>query len=107
QFYNPQDFLRSRRTALDQRRRTPPSVGPDSKTSLDNDTFRYLEIEPLREANNKILLRNFMTGMAKILPRSKTNLSWRSQRMVAQAIKRAKQKGILAVTSNPDWHKKT
>ncbi|KAF8502487.1 hypothetical protein JB92DRAFT_2973531 [Gautieria morchelliformis] len=77
----------------------PPSVGPGAKEALRNDAFRQLDMDPVYEANNTTLLGGFISGMGKIRPRSQTGLSWRSQRKVTQAIKRAKQKGVLAIMS--------
>ena len=42
------------------------------------------------------LLTRFMTPWGKIKPRSETGLCARHQRMLARAIKRARQLGILA-----------
>ncbi|KAF8592614.1 hypothetical protein K439DRAFT_1625958 [Ramaria rubella] len=95
------DFLRSRRMRTTVTRyRIPPAVGPGAKQSLYNDAFRQLHIDPIAEANNPDLLGSFMTGMGKIRPRSTTLLSWRSQRKVTKAIKRAKQKGVMAILHN-------
>jgi small subunit ribosomal protein S18 len=37
----------------------------------------------------------FVTEMGKIKPRSVTNLTWRSQRKLGKAIRRAKMMGII------------
>lgn len=93
------DFLRSRRVIPNRRFQNRPSVGPGAKEALYNDAFRQLDVDPLSEVNNMALLSSFVTQMGKIRSRAETRLSWRSQRMVARAIKRAKQKGVLPILS--------
>lgn len=44
---------------------------------------------------NPTLLSAFVTEMGKIRKRAQTNLTWRSQRRVTKAIKRAKLMGIM------------
>ncbi|KIJ37368.1 hypothetical protein M422DRAFT_260029 [Sphaerobolus stellatus SS14] len=96
--YDPRDFDKQiRLRTYSQRAR--PLVGPGATESAYNDAFRQLNINPLREVNNPKLFESFMTGMGKIRPRVETGLSWRSQRMVTRAIKRAKHKGVIPMLS--------
>ena len=44
---------------------------------------------------NTDVLRRFVSGQSKILPRRKTGLSAKSQRHVAREIKRAREMGLL------------
>lgn len=44
------------------------------------------------------LLRQFISGFYKIKPRKKTGLCMHHQKKVAQAIKRARQMGLLPYT---------
>jgi len=78
-----------------------PTVGPGATEAAHSDVFRQLAIDPVHEANNRFLLSAFLTSMGKIRPRAFTRLSWRSQRKVAQAVKRAKQKGVIPILSRP------
>ena len=61
--------------------------------------FHQLQIDPLNEALNSRLLSHFVTDMGKIKPRSQTKLTWRSQRRLGKAIRRAKMMGIIPVLS--------
>lgn len=100
QLYNPLSFLHPRSSSVSQRTTTPFQVGPDARTALQYDVFRQLDIDPMRETNNPELLKTFISSMGKIRPRSQTKLSWRSQRKVAKAIRRAKQKGVLSILAH-------
>lgn len=95
--YNPLSFLRPQDSSTSQRTNTPFQVGPDARTALQNDIFRQLDIDPIKETNNPELMKTFITSMGKIKPRSQTKLSWRSQRKMAKAVRRAKQKGVLSI----------
>lgn len=61
--------------------------------------FHQLQIDPLHEAMNSRLLSYFVTEMGKIKPRSATKLTWRSQRRLGKAIRRAKMMGVIPVLS--------
>ncbi|TFK55895.1 hypothetical protein OE88DRAFT_1731530 [Heliocybe sulcata] len=73
----------------------PYRVGPDAKTSRAQDPFYQLSIDPLDECCNATLLSNFVTDMGKIKSRAVTGLTWRSQRRLTKAIKRAKMMGVM------------
>lgn len=79
--------------------RKPPYVGPDAKTSRYNDAFYQLGIDPLDECTNARLLSDFVTEMGKIKSRAVTGLTWRSQRRLSKAIRRAKMMGVMPMLS--------
>lgn len=79
--------------------RKRPLLGPNRKESERTDLFHQLQIDPLNEALNSRLLSYFVTEMGKIKPRSATKLTWRSQRRLGKAIRRAKMMGIIPVLS--------
>ncbi|KZW04121.1 hypothetical protein EXIGLDRAFT_828044 [Exidia glandulosa HHB12029] len=95
EFYHASDFLRNK----PRRMYTPFTryrrLGPGSRESHEKDPFIQLEIDPVREFENTALLNHFMTRMGKIKTRLETNLSWKSQRKVGKAIRRAKAMGII------------
>ncbi|KAI0732971.1 mitochondrial ribosomal protein S18 [Fomitopsis betulina] len=74
-------------------------LGPNRKESERLDMFHQLQIDPLHEAMNSRLLSYFVTEMGKIKPRSATKLTWRSQRRLGKAIRRAKMMGVIPVLS--------
>ncbi|KAM5540401.1 hypothetical protein V8D89_005859 [Ganoderma adspersum] len=98
QFVQPKDFSRAeynkQRSYLKR-----PALGPDARASRYLDPFHQLGIDPLRESLNSALLSRFVTPMGKIKKRSETNLTWRNQRRVGKAIRRAKMMGIIPVLS--------
>ncbi|KAJ2005917.1 hypothetical protein GGI04_002059 [Coemansia thaxteri] len=72
-------------------------LAADPKNS--KDPFVALGLNPLKAYKNPSLLSNFVTDMGKIKPRYKTGLTPKSQRRIAQAIKRARAFGLIPVTS--------
>lgn len=70
-------------------------LGPGSRVSHEQDPFIQLDIDPVREFENVGLLNHFMTRMGKIKTRLETKLSWRSQRKIGKAIRRAKAMSII------------
>ncbi|KAJ2737074.1 hypothetical protein IW152_000337 [Coemansia sp. BCRC 34962] len=70
-----------------------------SQPKKSRDPFVALGLDPLKAYKNSGLLSNFVTDMGKIKPRYKTGLTPKSQRRVAQAIKRARAFGLIPVTS--------
>ncbi|KAJ3318793.1 hypothetical protein HDV06_007044 [Boothiomyces sp. JEL0866] len=59
------------------------------------DIFAKLNIDPLKEYKNPVILSSFLTKMGHIQPRRKTGLSLDNQKKLARAIKRARAFGIL------------
>ncbi|KZT74281.1 hypothetical protein DAEQUDRAFT_701472 [Daedalea quercina L-15889] len=79
--------------------RKKPALGPSRIESRRLDMFHQLQIDPLKEAMNSRLMSDFVTQMGKIKSRSETKLTWRSQRRLGKAIRRAKMMGIIPVLS--------
>ena len=99
QFVQPKRFSREgyyKRAARLRR----PLLGPDAKTSMRLDLFHQMQFNPLRECQNSSLLQRFVTPMGKIKKRSETNLTWKNQRRVGKAVRRAKMMGIIPVLSS-------
>lgn len=98
QFVSPRHFDVK---AFEQQRRhrRAPQVGPDAKTSRHRDAFYQLGIDPLDECINSRLLSDFVTDMGKIRSRAYTGLTWRSQRRLSKAIRRAKMMGVIPLLS--------
>jgi len=79
-----------------------PYLGPPAKESRRKDVFHQLGIDPLRESFNPNLLSYFVTDMGRVAGRAETRLTWRSQRRLSKAIRRAKMMGIIPLHSkNP------
>ena len=70
--------------------------GPGRTTKIAARTSNGTLFIDYRDADE---LRRFMTPNGKIQSRKKTGLSAREQRMVAQAIKRARYMALLPYTS--------
>lgn len=75
------------------------AVGPSSKESRANDVFYQMDIDPLHESMNSTLMSSFVTELGKIKGRAETKLTWRSQRRLGKAIRRAKMMGIIPMYS--------
>ncbi|KAG8686239.1 hypothetical protein FRC09_014268 [Ceratobasidium sp. 395] len=114
-FSNPNHLTREHRIFRPGRRPKEPTMGPGRKQAQSLDVFRKLDIDPLDEYKNGLLLRSFVSEMGKIHSRAKTGLTWRSQRRVGKAIRRARALGIIPLwnqydpftanwrISSPDW----
>ncbi|RDX55496.1 hypothetical protein OH76DRAFT_1339377, partial [Lentinus brumalis] len=74
-------------------------LGPDAATSKELDVFYQMNLDPLKECRNTSLLSRFVTNMGKIRGRSETKLTWKNQRRMGKAIRRAKMMGIIPVLS--------
>ena len=98
QFVKPKSFTHAEYT---RRRmwRKPWVLGPDAETSKRTDIFYQLGIDPLDECTNSTLMASFVTTMGKIKPRAQTGLTWKNQRRIGKAIRRAKMMGIIPVHS--------
>ncbi len=70
-------------------------LGPDAKESRRRDLFHQLDINPLKEAMNSRLLSMYVSEMGKIQNRATTQLTWKNQRRLGKAIRRAKEMGII------------
>jgi len=76
-----------------------PYLGPSAKESRRKDVFHQLGIDPLRESFNPVLLSHFVTDMGRVVSRAETQLTWKSQRRLSKAIRRAKMMGIIPLHS--------
>ncbi|CDO71322.1 hypothetical protein BN946_scf184908.g80 [Trametes cinnabarina] len=94
QFVQPRSFTHDVYTQKP-RMTKRPKLGPDASTSRYLDVFHQLDIDPLEECLNSSLLSRFVTTMGKIKGRNETNLTWKNQRKVGKAIRRAKMMGII------------
>ena len=74
-------------------------LGPDAATSKELDVFHQLNLDPLKECRNTSLLSRFVTSMGKIRGRNETKLTWKNQRRMGKAIRRAKMMGLIPVLS--------
>ena len=75
--------------------RKPMLLGPPRHEAERLDPFRKLYIDPVDEVFNHKLMAQFVTEMGKIKGRPETRLTWRSQRKVGKAVRRAKHMGII------------
>ncbi|KAI0327785.1 hypothetical protein GY45DRAFT_1308101 [Cubamyces sp. BRFM 1775] len=98
EFVQPRDFTREVYLSR-QLGRKKPLLGPDASTSRYLDVFHQSDIDPLNECQNSMLMSRFVTSMGKIKGRNETNLTWKNQRRLGKAIRRAKMMGIIPVLS--------
>lgn len=77
--------------------RKPDPFGPGRAQSESTDAFVQLQIDPLHESTNARMLAHFVTDMGRIRKRALTGLTWRSQRRMAKAVRRAKMMGIMPI----------
>lgn len=106
---NPGDLRRQRmypepairkHTAMD-------AMGPNHAKALKTDYFLNIPtadgkgINPLNEYLNPELLSHFVTNMGKIMSRSQTQLTWKNQRRLGKAIRRARAMGLMPYFG--DW----
>ncbi|KAI0320688.1 hypothetical protein OF83DRAFT_1103752 [Amylostereum chailletii] len=96
QFVKPSDLRdRSNEPPLMGRKRA--LLGPGASESKAQDWFYQLGIDPLYEATNPRLLSFFVSEMGKVKSRAITKLTWRSQRRLTKAIRRAKMMGVMPI----------
>ncbi|KAI0687203.1 ribosomal protein S18 [Cytidiella melzeri] len=109
-FVQPVDLSRGARVDTGFTRRSKrPLLGPGRREAEKNDVFRQLDIDPVHEATNSKLMSYFVTEMGKIKPRAMTGLTWKSQRKLGKAIRRARMMGIIPqlsrkVLGKPSYH---
>ncbi|KAF8759873.1 Ribosomal protein S18 [Rhizoctonia solani] len=99
---HPHEFTRENRITKPYTRRKEQTMGPSRAHAQSIDAFRKLSIDPLDEFKNPLLLKPFVTDMGKIHSRAKTGLTWRSQRRVGKAIRRARAMGFVPLWSSPE-----
>lgn len=78
---------------------TPRTSGPKKALAIRDDIFHQLDINPLHEIHNRHLLRSYVSDLGRIIPRDQSGLTWKSQRKIGQAVRRAKAMGIIPVFS--------
>ncbi|KAG8956677.1 hypothetical protein FRC04_000155 [Tulasnella sp. 424] len=102
EFYSPNDFQRDRRVVTPRALaevHSPSGLGPSAGRAKLRDPFHILGINPAKEFRNARLMSDFVTDMGMIKNRGATGLTRKNQRMVAKAIKRARNMGILPMFS--------
>ncbi|KZO97966.1 hypothetical protein CALVIDRAFT_49259 [Calocera viscosa TUFC12733] len=106
--YMPSELGTGAREAQPRIKRAPPRLGPRKRIAMRTDPFYLNAIEPMNEWQNAELLSDFLLETGMIKKRAESRLTWRSQRMVAKAVRRAKALGYLPTWSRgSDLFKKT
>jgi ribosomal protein S18 len=77
-------------------------LGPSKQDAQLIDPFFRLAISPLHEYKNARLLCSFTTDTGRIKGRAETGLTWKSQRQVGAAIRRARVMGMMHRWQNKD-----
>lgn len=109
QVLHPGDFRKERMYPDPVMRRSTAkdALGPNRKKALQTDYFLNVPtpdgkgINPLNEYLNPELLSHFVTNMGKIMGRSQTQLTWKNQRRLGKAIRRARAMGLMPYFG--DW----
>lgn len=70
-----------------------------NKPRVSNTKSYFTETKTLPNYKEHEVLRQFITERGKILPRSRTGLTLKQQRLLAQAIKRARYLARLSYVS--------
>ncbi len=99
QVFSPNDLTMQKRTWRTRRSATPRTSGPKKALAIREDIFHQLRINPLNEIYNRSLLRDYVSELGRIIPRDQTKLTWKNQRKLGQAIRRAKAMGIIPIFS--------
>lgn len=77
------------------------AMGPNRKKAHKTDYFLNIPtadgkgINPLNEYLNPALLSHFVSNMGKIMSRSQTQLTWKNQRRLGKAVRRARAMGLM------------
>lgn len=103
-YYNPSTLTY---TSITQRpaRLARPLLGPSKKEAVKSDLIHINNLNPAKPTlhddsyKNAAILANYVTEMGKIMPRSSTGLTRKSQRAVGKAVRRARSMGLLPVMS--------
>ncbi|KAF8663470.1 hypothetical protein AX16_001039 [Volvariella volvacea WC 439] len=107
--FRPQSVMRPHEITYKSRERAArlpfrrPAVGPPSRTARYTDVFHQFNIDPLTLAQNPAILAEYLSEMGKIYGRNVTGLTFKSQRRIGKAIRRAKMMGIIPVLSAPRY----
>ncbi|KAI0053022.1 hypothetical protein FA95DRAFT_1552910 [Auriscalpium vulgare] len=78
-------------------RRKRWALGPSSPVSRAQDAFHQLNVDPLVEATNPLLMTDFVTVMGKTKSRAENKVTWRTQRRITKAVRRAKMMGVVPI----------
>ncbi|KAJ6486372.1 hypothetical protein C8R47DRAFT_1016007 [Mycena vitilis] len=103
--FQPHSFIRPFDLSLEGRSpkrpvmRKHPNIPPSTRDARDKDVFYQLGVDPLKFALHPAIISRFMSEMAKIHPRARTQLTSKSQRRIAKAIRRAKMMGVIPLHS--------
>ncbi|KAJ1027484.1 hypothetical protein NDA18_003490 [Ustilago nuda] len=103
-YYNPSTLSLN---SITQRapRLARPLLGPTKKEAMSQDPIYQNGLNPAKASlnddtyKNAAILANYVSEMGKILPRSSTGLTRKSQRQVGKAVRRARSIGLLPVMS--------
>ncbi|KAG8804316.1 hypothetical protein FRC17_005997 [Serendipita sp. 399] len=99
--YNPYDFEPKNRTRPTSRPFVEPA-GPPRAIAIREDVFHQLDLNPLDEVLNCGLITSFTTPMGRIKKRNETRLTWKNQRRIGKAIRRAQAMGLIPKYSQWD-----
>ncbi|KAJ7507972.1 hypothetical protein B0H11DRAFT_2271494 [Mycena galericulata] len=78
-----------------------PGLPPSTRDARKMDVFYQLGVDPLKLALHPEVLDKYMSEMAMIQPRRITQLTMKSQRRIAKAIRRSKMMGVIPLFSRP------
>lgn len=103
-YYNPStlsyDSITQRPSRL-----ARPLLGPTKKEAIQQDLIHINGLKPGKPSlhddsyKNAAILANYVTEMGKIMGRSSTGLTRKSQRQIGKAVRRARSMGLLPVMS--------
>ncbi|EKM59154.1 uncharacterized protein PHACADRAFT_249407 [Phanerochaete carnosa HHB-10118-sp] len=79
--------------------RKPMALGPRRADAKRLDIFHQYQIDPVKEAMNSLIMSAYVSDMGKIKNRAESQLTWKSQRRMGKAIRRAKNMGIIPLLS--------
>ncbi|KAG8758884.1 hypothetical protein FRC14_007149 [Serendipita sp. 396] len=99
--YNPYDFEPKNRVRSTSRTFFDPA-GPPRAIAIREDVFHQLELNPLDEVLNCGLITSFTTPMGRIKKRNETRLTWKSQKRIGKAVRRAQAMGLIPKYSQWD-----
>jgi len=102
QILRPGDLHPARMFPAFKPRKAVSSMGPPKKQALQSDYFiRQGGLDPLNEPMNPRLHSRFVTNIGKIMNRGMTQLTWKNQRRMGKAVRRARAMGIMPYFA--DW----
>jgi small subunit ribosomal protein S18 len=76
----------------------PPKarLGPTRSEAVKTDPFLRLNLDPLDCALNPHILTSFVSELGRLKSRAETGLTWRNQRRVGKAVRRARSMGVMS-----------